>query len=123
MLARLHDSEALPLLDALIKTAYAFAALSVLCWLISYFRRQAQIRNAARDTAAEAELTELILEQTARKDPDGTPCRDLPRWRQRVLLRVLTSLLEQIQGAGRDRLIALTRAMGVRKVLEEALRN
>src|SRR5512134_14092 len=123
MLERLHDSEALPLLEGLIHTAYALAALSFLTWLASYIRRQTQLRCEARERAAESELTELILQQTESKQPDGTPFRDLPRWRQRVLLRVLTSLLEQIQGGGRDRLIALTRAMGVRQFLENALRN
>jgi HEAT repeat protein len=123
MWAPLHDSEALPVLEGLIRTAYALAALSLLSWLVTYFRRQSQLRAEARERAAEAELTELILLQTEQKQPDGTPFRNLPRWRQRVLLRVLTSLLEQIQGAGRDRLIALTRAMGVREFLEHALRN
>ena len=123
MWAPLHDSDAAPLLDGLIKTAYAFGALSIFCWFASYFRRRAQMRCEARELAAEAELMELILEQTAREQPDATPFRDLPRWRQRVLLRVLTSLLEQIQGSGRERLIALTRAMGARSFLQEALRN
>jgi HEAT repeat protein len=115
--------ESVPVLQGLIHTAYALAGLSLLSWFIMYFRRQAHIRTQARERAAELELTELILAQTEQEHPDGAPFRSLPRWRQRVLLRVLTGLLEQIQGAGRTRLISLTRAMGFRGFLEHALRR
>lgn len=123
MSALLHDSEALPFLDGLINTAYALAALSVLVWLGSFFRRQYQLRREARETSAETELTELILDQTAQKKPELAPLSQLSRLQQGALLRVLTSLLEQLQGAGRDRLIAVIGAMGVRQTLNEVLRN
>jgi hypothetical protein len=117
-----HDSEALPFLDGLTTTAYALAALSVLVWLGSFLRRQYQLRREARETRAEAELTELILDQTAQKKPDAAPLARLSRLQQGVLLRVLTSLLEQLQGAGRERLIAVAGGMGVRQTLNEVLR-
>lgn len=123
MSALLHDSEALPFLNGLITTAYALAALSVLVWLGSFFRRQYQLRREARESSAETELTELILDQTAQPKPDVAPLSQLSRLQQGVLLRVLTSLLEQLQGAGRDRLIAVTEAMGIRQTLNEVLRN
>ena len=116
-----HDSDAFPFLDGLTTTAYALAALSVLVWLGSFFRRQYQLRREAREASAEAELTELILDQTVQKKPDGAPLARLSRLQQGVLLRVLTSLLEQLQGAGRDRLIAVTGGMGVRQTLNEAM--
>lgn len=111
------------MLDGLLATAWVLAALSALSWLGCYLRRRSQLRREARERAAEAELTELLVEQAASPQPDDTPFQNLPRWRQRVFLRVLTSLLEQIQGGGRDRLIALARAAGVREILHEALRH
>lgn len=104
------------LLSVLVYTCWVFALAAFLVWCGVFVVRVRRLRRARQEAVAEEELTGRVLDQVsgyASKGPDAG-FGHLPRWKQRVLLRVLCRLIEQIRGRDQAQLINLLRAAGFR---------
>lgn len=93
-----------PLLHLLIDVCLAFALGSIAVWLAVFLVRSRRLRQVAATQAAEEELTRLVLDQLAGYAPISR-LPELPRWKRRILLRVLRELIAQTKG--RDQAILI----------------
>jgi hypothetical protein len=101
------------LLSNIALTCVVLALASVLVWNGVFLVRVVRLRRARRDALAEEELTGYVLDQLAgyQTAPSSAP---LPRWKRRILARVLQSLIEQTKGRDQLQLIALLERSGFR---------
>lgn len=105
------------LLSALVNACWVFALAALVVWTGVFAVRVRRLRRARQEAAAEEELTGQILDQVsgyAAKAPTSG-FDHLPRWKRRVLLRVLCRLIEQIRGRDQAQLIDLLRTAGFRE--------
>lgn len=109
------------LLAALIQGCYALAAASVVVWLGCFQVRLRRLKRAARAAIAEEKLTGLVLDELAGYPVPADTYGRLPRWQQRILLRVLQNLVEQTKGRDQGKLIALMQRVGFLRTALESL--
>jgi HEAT repeat protein len=111
------------LLDGLALACAGFAVGAILVWCVVFAVRAHRLKRARREARAEEALTGLVLDQLSGYSAAALHLPTLPRWKRRLLLRVLQRLIEQTKGRDQTQLIGVLHAAGFQTAALQNLRR